>query len=85
MDLMRFDNIQRKIQDFSMSRTKSQAMTRIQIYIEPEIPIKAKFVAQSKVVNLSQYIRDLIKINLAKKIIVKIASFNSFYPTEILA
>jgi hypothetical protein len=68
-----------------MAKTKSQAMTRIQIYIEPEILIKVKLVAQSKVVSLSQYISDFIKIDLAKKINAKIASFDTFYPAEILA
>lgn len=49
--------MQRKIQNFSMSKTKSQEMTRIQIYIEPEILIKAKLTARSKGLNLSQCFR----------------------------
>jgi hypothetical protein len=83
--MVSFDNIQRKIQNFSMSKTKSQAMTRIQINIEPKILIEVKLVAQSKGLNLSQYICDRIKIGLTKKIITKIGSFDTFYPAEILA
>lgn len=59
-----------------------QTMTRTQIYIEPDMLLQAKIKAKSKGLNLSQYLRDLLKEdtnskhskpNMAGK---KIKSFN---------
>lgn len=43
-----------------MSKIKSQPMTRTQIYIQPDLLLKAKIAAKRNNFNLSEYLRNLI-------------------------
>lgn len=66
----------------------SQTMTRTQIYIEPDVLAQAKLKAQTQGFNLSQYLRKLLKddVALVSKTLTnepkKIIPIKSFTPKD---